>query len=87
MFMKIMLIVLSILFLGTENSFSQENLKWVTSSYTPAMGLGPEENINHKLQECWDGNDWFVAKDELPDRAERDGKDQPDGCRVLSVFL
>ena len=43
--MKIMLIVLSILFLGTENSFSQENLKWVTSSYTPAMGLGPEENI------------------------------------------
>ena len=26
-------------------SFSQENLKWVNSTYTPAMGLGPEENI------------------------------------------
>ncbi|UMB59192.1 family 43 glycosylhydrolase [Lutibacter sp. A80] len=43
--MKIFVVIISMLFVGVNSSFSQSNLKSVKATYSPIEALGPEEGI------------------------------------------
>lgn len=42
---KIILVIFGLLLVGTGNSYSQSKVKWVTAVYSPAQGLGLENDV------------------------------------------